>query len=78
MNKLTKKEQEAAANILLQFMFAESMEDVVSIWNDVFEQYNLREDPFTGTPCTFEEYIKSKAEYEKQIMIERYGHCDGV
>lgn len=28
------------------------------------------------SPITPEEYAKNKLEYDRQTMIERYGHCD--
>lgn len=41
-------------------------------------RYTLCEDPFTRMLCTSEEYIENRLEYEKQIMMSRYGHCDGL
>lgn len=70
--------QKVAADILIQFMFTHDMDEVVEVYNRVMKQYDLYEDPFTGVPCTPGEYCESKLEYEKQIMIERYGHCDGL
>lgn len=71
-------EQLVAAEILTQFMFARDMKEVLQIWDNVYKQYDLCNDPFTHTPCSSEDYCKSKLEYEKQTMIERYGHCDGL
>ena len=76
--KITKKMQQVAADILTQFMFTQTMEDVMKAWDAVYKQYNLYSDPFTGIPCTPEEYCESQLEYEKQTMIEKYGHCDGL
>ena len=76
--KITKTAQKVAADILARFMFTKDMDDVVSTWNKIYEQYELCDDPFTHTPCTPEEYAKNCLEYDKQVMIERYGHCDGV
>lgn len=76
--KITKTMQKVAADILTQFMFTDSMQDALDVWNNIYEQYNLCTDPFTGVPCTTDEYCESQLEYEKQIMIERYGHCDGL
>lgn len=78
MNKITKKDQRIAADILTQFMFTKNMDDVRKVWGEVFEQYGLYEDPFTLTPCTDEEYFENRSEYEKQLMIDKYGHCDGL
>lgn len=76
--KITKKMQQVAADILTQFMFTRDMDDVVDVWSKVYKQYELFSDPFTGVPCTHEEYCKNQLEYEKQTMIEMYGHCDGL
>ena len=54
------------------------MDDVKEVWGEVFKQYGLHEDPFTHTPCTNEEYFENRSEYEKQLMIDKYGHCDGL
>lgn len=76
--KITKRDQQVAADILTQFMFTKTIEEVIDVWNNIYEQYELCTDPFTGTPCIPEEYWKNKLEYEKQTMIEQYGHCDGL
>ena len=76
--KITPTMQKVAADILMQFMFTRDMDEVVNTYNRVLEQYDLCEDPFTHVPCTPEEYCESVLEYEKQIMIEKYGHCDGL
>ena len=76
--KITETKQKVAADILTQFMFADSIEDALDVWNNVYEQYNLYSDPFTGVPCTHKEWCESQLEYEKQTMIEKYGHCDGL
>lgn len=74
--KINNRDQRVAAEILTQFMFTKNMDDVIQVWNDVYKQYDLCDDPFTHTPCTPEEYCKNSIEYEKQVAIERYGHCD--
>ena len=76
--KKTNQNQKVAADILTQFMFTKTMDDVIKVWNDIYNQYDLCVDPFTGCPCTTDEYYRNKLEYEKQAMIERYGHCDGL
>ncbi len=74
---MTEKIQRVAVDILTQFMFTKDMDEVMEVWNKIHKQYELHDDPFTSTPCTQKEYYKNLSEYEKQIMIERYGHCDG-
>lgn len=76
--KINKRDQQVAAEILTMFMFTKDMDDIIKIWNKVYEQYDLCDDPFTGVPCTPEEYAKNRLEYDRQIMIDRYGHCDGL
>ena len=74
----TDKEQRIVANILTAFMFAETMEDVMKVWKEVYSRYNLFDDPFTRTPCSYSDFCKNHLEYEKQTMVEKYGHCDGL
>ena len=76
--KITKTMQKVAVDILMEFMFTQDMDEVVEAYDRVFERYGLCNDPFTHTPCTPEEYCKNSLEYEKQVMIERYGYCDGL
>ena len=70
--------QEVAADILVRFTFIRDMDDVMRVYDEVFEAYGLCTDPFTGVPCTPQEYVENRVEYDRQIMIEKYGHCDGV
>lgn len=78
MAKVSEKTRRIVADILTQFMFTRDMDDVMKVWDSIFKQYDLERDPFTGTPCTENEYCHSLLEYEKQTMLERYGHCDGL
>lgn len=76
--KITEKDRKLVAEILTKFMFTNNMVDVTNVWKEIYDQYGLCDDPFTQTPCTLKEYCENQLEYEKQIMIERYGHCDGL
>lgn len=76
--KITKRDQRIAASILTLFMFTKNMDEVIEVWDQVYEQYGLCDDPFTHTPCTPEEYCENQLEYERQTMMERYGHYDGL
>ena len=76
--KITKTMQKVAADILMHFLFTNNMDEVVETYNTVMKKYGLCEDPFTGCPCTSEEYCENILECERQTMIERYGHCDGL
>ena len=70
--------QKVAADILMEFLFTNNMDEVVETYFRVLKKYDLCEDPFTRCPCTPEEYCESQLEYERQTMIEMYGHCDGL
>ena len=76
--KITERDQRIASDILTQFMFTKTMDDVIKVWDKIYKQYELCSDPFTGIPLTQKEYCESKLEYERQTMIEKYGHCDGL
>lgn len=76
--KTKEKIQRVVADVLTQFMFTRTMDEVMEVWNRIHEEYELCSDPFTNTPCSPEEYVNSKLEYERQVMMERYGHCDGL
>ena len=77
-HKITHGEQKAAADIITKLIFAKTMKEVQSILEETYEYYELNEDPFTKLPCTNKEYSKNYIEYQKQAMIEKYGHCDGL
>ena len=77
-HKVTKRDQKLVSEIITQFMFTKTMDDVMEVWKRVYEEYGLCDDPFTHTPCTPDEYCKNRSEYDKQTMIEKYGHCDGL
>lgn len=77
-HQITERDQRVAAEILTAFMFTKDLDEAIKVWDSLYEQFNLCSDPFTKTPCTPKEYSKNLLEYEKQTMIERYGHCDGL
>ena len=77
-NKITLTMQKVAADILTEFMCTHDMDEVMDAYKRVFERYELCDDPFTGMPCTTKEYVENRAEYERQAMYEKYGHCDGL
>lgn len=76
--KITKRDQMVAAEILIQFAFVKDVKEMFKVWQDIFEEYGLFNDPFTSLPCTLDEYYENSLEYDRQTMIERYGHCDGL
>ena len=81
--KITKTMQKVAVDILEDieiYMMTHNdvPEEIKQLYDRVFEKYCLCRDPFTGMVCTSEEYGKNQLKYEKDIMMERYGHCDGL
>lgn len=76
--KITTRDQKVAADILTEFTFVNNMDEFWSAYNNIFKRYDLCDDPFTNLPVSTEEYCKNKLSYEKQSMIEMYGHCDGL
>lgn len=76
--RISEREQHTAAEILTAFMFTNTMDDVRRVWESIYDVYELCDDPFTLCPCSPKEYAQNRLEYDKQAMIERYGHCDGL
>ena len=83
--KITPTMQKVAVDILSDFEIlvmtkdgSYTFEEVWDIVQKHVDGYGLYKDPFTSMICTAEEYAKNSLKYEKQIMMERYGHCDGL
>ena len=76
--RITSTMQNVAIDVLNEFAVARTMDDVVQAFYKVMERYDLHSDPFTGFPVTFETFCKNSLERNKQEMIARYGHCDGL
>lgn len=83
--KITPTMQTVAVDILQDFEILTMKHDgpytFAEIWAIVqkhVDSYGLCEDPFTRMICTSKEYADNRLEYEKELMIERYGHCDGL
>ena len=76
--KVTDTKQKVAVDILEQLMFCENMSEVRELYERIFKKYKLCNDPFTHMPCTTKESCENSLEYDRQIMIERYCHCDGL
>ena len=83
--KITPTMQKVAADILQDFeilmMSRNGPYTADEIWAIVqkhVDSYGLCQDPFTKTLCTSDGYAKNSLEYDRAVMIERYGHCDGL
>lgn len=89
MRKITDPMQQVAVDILgdLEVILMrtrdyssceEVFDELVSIIQNQSKKYFLDKDPFTRMLCTSKEYAKNSLEYDRQVMIARYGHCDGL
>lgn len=83
--KITSTMQKVAVNILSDFEILTmkhngpyTFEEIWTIVQKHVDGYGLCEDPFTRMICTSKEYAENRLEYDKQIMMDRYGHCDGL
>ena len=83
--KITHTMQEVAVDILSDFealMMTHNgpytADEIIDIMNKHEKGYALCEDPFTRTLCTSKEYAENSLEYDRQIMYEKYCHCDGL
>lgn len=83
--KITHTMQTVAVNILSDFEILTmthngpyTFEEIWAIVQKHVDSYGLCEDPFTRMICTSKEYAENSLEYDKAVMIERYGHCDGL
>ena len=55
-----------------------TFEEIWAIVQKHVDSYGLCEDPFTRMICTSKEYAENSLEYDRQIMMDLYGHCDGL
>ncbi len=80
---ITNTMQEVAVDILEElevfFMTHNNVpEEIIEIYKKTYDKYELCADPFTQMVCTTKQFFKNCHERDKQLMIERYGHCDGL
>lgn len=83
--QITNSAQKVAVNILSDFEILTmqhngpyTFEEVWAIVKKHADYYGLMEDPFTRMLCTSNEWAKSRLEYDRQTMYEKYGHWDGL
>lgn len=74
---LTEKEQRIAVDFLENLIFS-GIDAPREFFDKMIERYGLKEDPYTKLPCTSEEYDRNSVKYAKELMFEKYGHCDGI
>lgn len=76
--QVSRRVQRVVADILVQLLACEDLDDVVEVVKKTYDDYMLMDDPFTGLPCSCFDYSQLSLEYDKQMMIDKYGHCDGL
>ena len=83
--KITHQMQKVSVDILGDFevlMMTHNgpytFEEIWAIVQKHVDGYGLCEDPFTRMICTSKEWAENSLEYDKQIMMDCYGHCDGL
>ena len=83
--KITHTMQKVAVDILQDFEILVmthngpyTFEEIWGIVQKHVDDYGLCEDPFTRMICTSKEYAENSLEYDRQIMMDLYGHCDGL
>ena len=74
--KKSDKAQRIAASILTAFMFCETMDQFHETWKNIYNEYDLCDDPFTHCPCSSQECEENETEYRRQKMIDRYGYYE--
>ena len=84
--KITHTKQQVAADILNAFeclMMGHkgdtyTAEEIFTVMKREAEYYELENDPFTRMYCTTKDAIENGNEYNKQLAINKYGHCDWI
>lgn len=54
------------------------IEKISELYKSVMERFKLDKDPYTTMPCTTKEYVKNSIQIQRDIMMEKYGHHDGI
>ena len=76
--KITNKDQEIVAEILNTFSFCNNIEEMFEEIDKFAKLYWLGKDPYSKCYCTSKEEQKYTLQYNRELMIEKYGHCDGL
>lgn len=74
---ITYREQVVAVDIL-EDLIATNVQVPEGFYRKIMDRYRLMTDPFTMLPCTCSDWARNQAEYDRQVMFARYGHCDGL
>ena len=83
--KITDTMQKVAVDILQDFEVLTmthngpyTFEEIWAIMEKHAKNYELCDDPFTRMWCTTKEWAENSLEYNTQIMVDLYGHWDGL
>lgn len=77
--KYSERTLKVICDVLIHFIIeCNEGKNVFEVIDEIQKQYGLMDDPFTRLPCTPKEYCENSLEYQRQTMMEKYGHCDGL
>ena len=76
--KITDKDQRIVAEILNTFSFCNNIEEMFEEIDKFAKLYWLGKDVYTGCYCSTEESYENSVQHQKELMIDKYGHCDGL
>ena len=74
---ITTAEQRAASDIVIRLYMLDSFclfDNLMKEIDEIIRDYELKQDPFTGLPCSKKDYEKAITEYERQLFEEKYGY----
>ena len=77
-HKITDKDQEIVAEILNTFSFCNNIDEMFKEIEKFAKLYWLGKDPCSKCYCTSKEEQKYTLQYNQELMIDKYGHCDGL
>lgn len=75
---VTRGMQRAVSDVLNRILSCTDIDDIAVVVQQACEDYMLEHDPFTGLLCSRYDYVQSCLKYDKQTMIDKFGHCDGL
>ena len=76
--KITDKDQRIVADVLNAFIFCDNMEEIIYNIELTAKIFCLGKDVYTGCYCSLKEECENRVQYQKDLMIDKYGHCDGL
>ena len=76
--KITDKDQRIVADILNTFIFCDNMEEIIENMERTARFFCLVKDDYAGCYYSPKEAYENSVQHQKDLMIDKYGHCDGL